>query len=139
MSDTPFDPDNPPAKVEPPAEPPVAVSPEDEGKPLLGRLTKDDFEKHLNQSFRITLEDEAVDFTLVEVTELPRKVSNAEVAKALGLAERAPFTMIFRGPREAESGQGTFAVEHPEMGHMSLFMVPVQGTDEHIDYEVIFT
>ncbi len=55
-------------------------------------------------------------------------------AKALGAAamERPPFSLLFGGPEHV--AQGTYLLEHPTLGELTLFLVPV-AVDR---YEAIF-
>src|SRR5262249_24082555 len=55
---------------------------------------------------------------------------------------RAQFSLFFRGPRAALRRQGTYRVEHPELGAHDLFLVPVGVTPEDggsVLYEAVFT
>jgi hypothetical protein len=49
-----------------------------------------------------------------------------------------PFSLTFRGPRQAALGQSLQRLEHPQLGVLELFLVPIGGTAATIDYEAIF-
>jgi hypothetical protein len=62
--------------------------------------------------------------------------------KSLGAARgnwREPFSLIFAGPGVPWVHQGTYSVEHPELGCQPLFLVPV-GPDAtgRMQYQAIF-
>ena len=54
-------------------------------------------------------------------------------------AFRAPFRLIFRGPREAFFSQGILALEHAELGRLEIFLVPIGPDAQGMRYEAIFT
>jgi hypothetical protein len=54
-------------------------------------------------------------------------------------AFRAPFRLIFRGPREAYFPQGILALEHAELGRLEIFLVPIGPDELGMRYEAIFT
>ena len=57
-------------------------------------------------------------------------------------AFRAPFRLIFHGPAQPVHPQATLPLEHPELGRVEIFLVPIgpaaQGTNI-MRYEAIFT
>lgn len=53
-------------------------------------------------------------------------------------APRPPFSLLFHGPAEPLLPQGTYRFEHPSLGAMEIFIVPL-GRDEHgAVYEAFF-
>jgi hypothetical protein len=83
-------------------------------------LTVESFRPHLHEEFR--LESHPVE--LVEVTEIPREPGG-----------RAPFSVVFHGGPTPPLPQRIYRIEHPDMGTMDLFLVPI-GPDR---YEAVFT
>jgi hypothetical protein len=61
---------------------------------------------------------------LVEVTEIPREPGG-----------RAPFSLVFQGGPEQTLPQGIYRVEHPELGALEIFLVPIAADR----YEAVFT
>jgi hypothetical protein len=49
-----------------------------------------------------------------------------------------PFSLTFRGPRRQLLPQGIHTLESPRMGALQLFLVPIRGDAESVDYEAIF-
>lgn len=99
---------------------------------MLDSLTGADFEAHLNEVFTITLEDGQVyPLTLLRVTER----SEPYLPGA-----RRPFNLLFQNPRkDSYLPQRIYRLEHPQMGALELFIVPL-GSDQHgMLYEIIFS
>ena len=86
----------------------------------LDALTVADFQPLLNQRFRMA----TFDVELVEVTEIAREPGG-----------RAPFSLVFEGGPKPPLPQGIYAVEHPRLGPLEIFLVPI-GPDR---YEAVFT
>jgi hypothetical protein len=84
------------------------------------------FQASLDSRFRLGLEDGgSADLTLVEVS----------CASPVAGWER--FSLLFTGPREALA-QGTYRVEHGDLGSFSLFLVPVTTDGDEQHYEAVF-
>ena len=52
--------------------------------------------------------------------------------------ERPGGLLRFSGPLDRELVQGTYSVEHREIGAGLLFIVPIARTDEAMTYESVF-
>jgi len=93
----------------------------------LEHLKAEDFSKHLNTKFKVYYSDEKVfEAELVEVLEL----SNDEILET--------FSIIFLIPAEFGFEQRIFKIEHPEMGTIETFIVPIRQVESGIRYEAIF-
>jgi hypothetical protein len=91
----------------------------------LETLTMDDFAALEGGRFTIAPEGApAFEAELTEVTEIPREPGG-----------RAPFSLVFEGGPTPPVPQGIHRVEHPKLGALELFLVPI-GPDR---YEVVFT
>jgi hypothetical protein len=96
---------------------------------VLESFTVETFADRVGESFRIRFEPEdAVEAELVE-------------AQALGPAERqrAPFSLVFRAPKEPIYPQRIYAVEHDELGSFEIFLVPIASDEAGARYEAVFT
>ena len=49
-----------------------------------------------------------------------------------------PFSLILRGPRAPLVPQATYALSHPRLGRIELFLVPVGQDAAATRYEVVF-
>ena len=62
----------------------------------------------------------------------------AEVSAAGDGAGREPFTLLFRGPTEPVLPQGTYGFEHPSLGRIEVFIVPIGSNADGVSYEAIY-
>ena len=91
-------------------------------------LTRASFEPHLNTTFRVVHDGpEPFELALIEV------------------ADRTPtgypgdqFSLLFKGPSDLTFLQQICPLEHPEMGQISLFLVPVDQKKDGYRYEAFF-
>ena len=98
----------------------------------LADLTAEDFRPLLHERFVLNAGAEgehnggAISFEveLVEVTEIPREPNG-----------RAPFSLLFQGDREQTLPQAIYRVEHPQLGALDIFLVPIAPGR----YEAVFT
>jgi archaellum component FlaF (FlaF/FlaG flagellin family) len=95
---------------------------------MLEHLTQKSLSEQLNTKFRLSSgTGQSVEVELVEVTD------NGEVA---GQTER--FSALFRGSLEHFFQQGTYSLEHEQLGSFDLFIVPVRKDEAGFYYEAIF-
>ncbi len=81
----------------------------------------------LDSSFRVHLDDARTeDLTLVEITILASRPGWES------------FSLVFRGPDPPAFWQGTFAVDHAEVGSFPVFLVAVHTEGEGQQYQAIF-
>jgi hypothetical protein len=89
------------------------------------------FAPHLGESFRAQAADSQwAEMTLTEATAL------GEGAPTEG--RRAPFSIVFRGPREPVLPQQTYRMEHAAIGAFELFLVPIGPDGVGMRYEAVF-
>jgi hypothetical protein len=94
---------------------------------MLEQLSAEDFSKHLNTKFKVYYSDDNVfEAELVEVFELK---TNANLES---------FSLMFLLPVDFGFEQRVFKIEHPEIGTMELFIVPIRQVESKIRYEAIF-
>ncbi len=65
---------------------------------------------------------------LVEVNHYPPQPGRA----------RTPFSLVFRGPSGCYLPQRIYHLEHPAMGGMELFLVPIQPQADGARFEAVF-
>jgi uncharacterized protein DUF6916 len=71
----------------------------------------------------------------------PDNISEAElieVADRTRTKRQAQFSLLFKAPGTAPIEQGLYDVEHPELGRISLFLVPVGRDEMSINFEAVF-
>jgi hypothetical protein len=87
------------------------------------------FAPHLGETFRIRAADSQwTELTLIEATALGAATAD----------RRAPFSIVFRGPREPVLPQRTYQVEHTAIGEFELFLVPIGLDQAGMRYEAVF-
>ncbi len=90
-------------------------------------LHKADFDPHLNSAFEIHTDTLGiVEAELFELTE--KKYEGHE-----------SFSLIFKAPKEKVFNQKLYKLTHPEMGEISLFLVPITyGKGDGMYYQSVF-
>ena len=93
-------------------------------------LTPEAFDGLVGQAFTISASDVLLESVLTE----------CQVSEHLQVDDgRVPFALIFRGPNDPVLNQGTYAVNHAELGEHSLFLVPVGPGKEGMQYQAVFS
>ena len=101
-----------------------------EGDPVdLTDLVLDDLEPIVGDSFTV-LADPSFDLVLHEVSFLR--------SGPAGIDESRSFSALFRGPTEPALVQATYALDHAELGELTLFLVPIAADDTGRTYEAVF-
>jgi hypothetical protein len=94
-------------------------------------LEQSDFAPFENQTFLIGDDSGGrVKAELVELKELASETVNG--------AKRKPFSLVFRCPKDCQLGQRTYEVEHPKMGRLEIFLVPIGPDGRGMCYEAVF-
>jgi hypothetical protein len=97
--------------------------------------TRDTFAECLNSTFTIRVdESSSFSMTLIEVSPLPERSPGTGTAPMT----RAPFSLVFRGPKESVLSQRIYSFEHESLGELDIFIVPIGPDDEGMRYEAVF-
>ncbi len=100
---------------------------------MLDQVTHATFAAVLGSVFRLeTASGEVCEATLIEATTL-----RASRPGAAGPA-REPFSLLFRVPRAASLPQRIYALEHPELGRLEMFLAPVGREAAGLILEAVF-
>ena len=91
-------------------------------------LTLEHFAGHVDETFPAAINEGEVPFVLVEARGLP--------APAQGV--RAPFSLLFRNGSSFLFPQQTYRMQHPRLGEIGIFLVPVAREREGFLYQAIF-
>ena len=91
-------------------------------------LTLDHFTGHVNETFPAALNEGEVPFVLVEARGLP----------ATQPVARTPFSLLFRNTSSFLFPQQTYRMQHPRLGEIGIFLVPVAREREGFLYQAIF-
>ena len=95
-------------------------------------LTVSDFQPHVGSGFRLDADD-VLEVELVEVDDVGGR-SGVPPERP-----RAPFSVVFLGPRDPVLPQRIYRLEHDELGTLDLFLVPIGRDDAGVRYEAVFT
>lgn len=97
---------------------------------MLETLTKDTWDKYLNQTFQIEIaEGQALPLILDEVSGYGR---NSD-------ASREAYTLLFHGPLQPILPQRIYRMANQLMGEMDIFLVPIGMDSVGMRYEAIFS
>jgi hypothetical protein len=102
---------------------------------MLDRLTVSDFNEHVNAPFRIQIEPgDSLELELIEARPIGPPPSDPEADR------RQSFSLIFRGPAARLLEQRIYPVEHPRLGTLGIFLVPLGSEDDPngLHYQAIF-
>lgn len=94
----------------------------------MSEMTHETFNAILGET--VTLEAEGVRFEA--------KVKTVRLLRQQPGQERQPFAVDLWSPGDEYHAQQIYALSHPELGELSLFLVPVGEMDGGLNYEIVF-
>ncbi|MBB4663767.1 DUF6916 family protein [Conexibacter arvalis] len=97
----------------------------------LAQLSAELFAPHVGEPFAVRAEGQ-IELTLV-LTEA------CTLRDAASGERRAPFSLAFRGPEAPLLAQQIVPLEHPVLGRLDLFLVPLGVDADGARYEAVFT
>ena len=92
-------------------------------------LTREVFLPRVGETFRVA--ETGADLVLAEAASLA-------VHGASAGPRRAPFSLLFRGPKQPVLPQRIWALENEALGRLEIFLVPIGPDREGMQYEAIF-
>jgi len=92
----------------------------------MSQISQDDFRQALQSNFTVELNDQTFDLQLVECSD--------HTSEDVPDFER--FSLIFESS-DPLLLQSTYSLHHSELGVNDLFLVPVHGDDQVVQYEAI--
>jgi hypothetical protein len=92
-------------------------------------LSLEHFAGCINESFSASLDGMDVPFVLVEARPLQAPACNAA---------RAPFSLLFRNASAFLFPQQTYAMRHPRVGDVGIFLVPIARDRDGFIYQALF-
>ncbi|MBW8843521.1 MAG: hypothetical protein JF607_00925 [Burkholderiales bacterium] len=75
---------------------------------------------------------------LDDAAEVPAQLVDARPGHGGAPDCRQPFSLTFEAPSEPALPQRTYRLEHPQLGAMDIFLVPVARTAAGLHYEAVF-
>jgi hypothetical protein len=95
---------------------------------MLDKLRKEDFEPLVGRNLKVTAGDATTELEVAEAREL----------KSPSPRGTPPFRLILRSREGWRATQGMFRVEHPTLGTLEMFAVPVGPDSLGLCYEILF-
>jgi hypothetical protein len=92
----------------------------------LAELTVESFTGRVQETFTLAGPAAALKLVLAEVEELGQSQN------------RKAFSLRFLGPPQPILPQATYRLEHPAMGALEIFLVPLGPRDGGMRYEAVF-
>ena len=102
---------------------------------MLETLTPGSFTEHVGSRFHLQIEgQEPLELELFGIS---RYEENPDFA-----ARKEPFSLLFLGPLHPILPQATYSLEHPALGRLEIFLVPIgpdpSGKQSGMRYEAAF-
>lgn len=101
---------------------------------MLDRLTADSFAPSVGETFTL----DAGDAGRIEVELLAARLHDPDAPAEDASGTRAPFTLEFRGPADPILAQHIYRLEHPALGSLEIFIVPIGSDEAGTSYEAVF-
>lgn len=93
--------------------------------------TAEEFRQHLGTRFGVRLDTpRPIELELTEVKDYNVQANDE--------SKMERFSLFFQGPDDIMLKQGTLTLDHPSMGELLLFMVPIARDPQGFRYEVVF-
>jgi len=97
---------------------------------MLEKLTAAAFAGLVGSDFRLDPAEAGIaSLRLAEAKDLTSRASGPR---------RAPFTLLFRGPKAPVLPQRIYALVHETLGRLEIFLVPLGPDAEGMRYEAVF-
>jgi len=114
------------------------------GENMLDKPSTMDLTKPLNDAFHIKLPDsKELTVELIQVNRFGEGKTGKGKSRKDRYKEdngkREPFSILFRGPLQVYLPQSIYTVEHPKMGRIDIFLVPVGPDKKGMLFEAVFT
>ena len=101
---------------------------------MLDRLTATSFAPAVGETFVL----DAGDAGQLELELLEASLHDPSAPAEDPSGERAPFTLVFRGPTEPVLPQSIYRIEHESVGPLEIFIVPIAQDAAGTTYEAVF-
>ena len=97
---------------------------------MLDKVTKDTFQPVQGEVFNLVLRPGEI---------IPLELTAVRGTGLQGLASREQFSLHFKGPAAPALPQQIYRLEHPALGALEIFLVPIRRDGEGMTYEAVFT
>lgn len=93
--------------------------------------SKQHFEQQLDSSFVLTIGEQQETLKLVEVSAV-----NSDTTEE---GRNEPFSVVFESQSPTVYEQGTYQLSCDKLGHLDIFLVPINADENSVQYEAVFT
>jgi len=97
---------------------------------MLDKVTKQTFEPIKGGVFELVLGEDRT---------IPLELSAVLGTGLQGAASREQFSLHFRGPSTPVLPQKIYRLQHPSLGALDIFLVPIRRDASGMTYEAVFT
>ena len=101
---------------------------------MLERLTANSFAPAVGDTFVV----DAGEAGRLELELLESRLHDPDAPAEDASGTRPPFTLEFRGPPDPILPQHIYRLEHPSLGPLEIFIVPVGRDETGTTYEAVF-
>jgi hypothetical protein len=95
---------------------------------MLDKLRKEDFEPLIGQKLKVS----------AGASSTQLEVADAASLKSPSPRATPPFRVILRSRENWRVPQGMFLIQHPTLGQLEMFAVPVGPDGQGLCYEILF-
>jgi len=88
------------------------------------------FAGHLNETFKVDIDQISTSFVLVEARPLPYRPTAGMV--------REPFSLLFRHEAAVVFAQRIYTMKHDSLGEFGVFLVPIARDRDGFIYQALF-
>ena len=106
----------------------------DNHRPVLESLDLAIFTRHVGDVFRLAVDET----TTIEARLIEATPSSAASASPPPNGRSVPFSLVFQGPNIPPLPQRIYRLEHPELGALDVFLVPIGQATGGMRYEAVF-
>jgi hypothetical protein len=103
---------------------------------MLDQVTVADFSPFVKATFRTEVEPgDVLELELIDA----QPIGPEPQAREANVPRRA-YSLIFRGPNDRLLDQRIYSIEHPKLGTLGIFLVPLgpEGDPDGLHYQAIF-
>ena len=104
---------------------------------MLERLTADSFAPAVGDTFAVDAGD-AGDAGSLGLELIESRLHEPDRPAEDDAGRRAPFSLLFRGPPDPLLSQRIYRLEHPDIGPLEIFIVPIGRDESGSTYEAVF-
>ena len=103
----------------------------------MAELNKETFLTFVDRTFRLYVEGQAIEVELTEIEDV-RVVPQVEGQDLSGFRQE-PFSLIFKASLDVQLPQQNYRLEHEDLGALTIFMTPIQPSQDAQYLQALFS